>query len=253
MDKQRIMKKTTRNKIILPLIASLVIFGLAGTVYAQSLNADPLVFSGTAGSTFNVSVVVNSLGERVCAVEGVVEFNNLSCQGISLATGIMPQKSPTCTSPSFLIGIPQCTTENRNLFTVSVAGTSPGSASLSFSGVDIIGVGESLSSTSVGGNYTITAAPVPVAEPEPIPVAEPEEPLEEEVDVEEPETAEEEVEEELEELAEGENFLLAAIGGAWDGVTNSVFLMALLVIIVLAIITFSVPSLRRLVRGKKDQ
>lgn len=258
MNQKRIMKKTIKNKILTTMVVFMVVFGLTSPVFAQSpsLNVNPQTFSGFEGSSFNVLVGVNSSGEKICAVEGVIEFNNLSCQSIGLATGIMPQKSPTCTSPSFLIGIPQCTTENRNLFTVTVAGTSPGLASLSFSGVDIIGSGQSVSSESIEGNYTIATAPVvPVVE-EPIPV-EPEEPLEEDLDVEEPEVIEEDVEgdveEEFEEIAEEEGFLLAAIGAIWDGVTKSTLLIVLIVLVIIAVLVFSIPSWRRAIKKDKNQ
>jgi len=74
----------------------------------------------------------------------------------------MAQSLPTCSTPYFLIGIPNCTTLGKILLTVSVKAGSAGTSSVVPIGVDIIGEGASLGSASISGIYTINAVPAPV-------------------------------------------------------------------------------------------
>lgn len=159
--------KNTKTKIILSAIIFLLVAGFTGIVFAASpsLYVSPASLTKTVGNTFGVSIGVNASGSKVCAVEGTIVFNNLSCQSITVASDATPQSSPTCSSPHFLIGVPGCTTAGKVLFTVSVKAGSTGAASISFTGVDIIGEGVSLGSTSVSGNYTINAVPKPTPTP----------------------------------------------------------------------------------------
>lgn len=114
-----------------------------------------------------MSVGVNASGSKVCAVEGTLVFNNLSCQNITVAGDVTPQSSPICSNPHFLIGVPSCTTADKVLFTATVKAESAGTSSISFTGVDIIGEGVSVGSTSISGNYTINAVPKPTPKPTP--------------------------------------------------------------------------------------
>jgi len=136
--------KNTKTKIILSAIIFLSVIGFVGTVDAAgaSLYVSPATLTKTAGNSFSVSVGLNASGNKVCAVEGTIVFNNLSCQSITVASDVMAQSSPICSNPHFLIGIPNCTTSDKILLTVSVKGVSVGSASTS-------------------GNYTINAVPTP--------------------------------------------------------------------------------------------
>jgi len=149
--------KNTKTKIILSAIIFLSVAGFAGIVFAAGpfLYVSPASLTKTVGSTFGASIGVNASGSKVCAVEGTLVFNNLSCQSITLASDATPQSSPTCSNPHFLIGVPSCTTADKVLFTVSVKAGNAGTASISFTGVDIIGEGVSISSSSIGGSYTL--------------------------------------------------------------------------------------------------
>ena len=156
--------KNTKRKIILSAIVCLAVVGFAGTSVASSLFVSPATSTKTAGDVFTVSVGFSASGSKVCAVEGTLVFNGLTCQSITVSSDVMAQTSPTCSSPKFLIGIPNCTTLDKTLLTVSVKAGSAGTASVSATGVDIIGEGASVGSTSTNGNYTITA-PIVVQQP----------------------------------------------------------------------------------------
>jgi len=96
-------------------------------------------------------------------------FNNLTCQSITVSgdADIVVQSSPTCSSPHFLIGIQNCTTSDKVLLYTSVKAGVAGTASISPTGVDIIGEGASVGSASISGSYTINAIPKLVPTPTP--------------------------------------------------------------------------------------
>ncbi len=166
--------KNNKTKIVLSAIICLSVVGFFGIADAAgpSLYILPASLIKTAGNIFNVSVGFNALGSRICAVEGTLVFNNLSCQSITVASDVMAQSSPTCLNPHFLIGIPNCATSDKVLLTASVKAGSAGTASINATGVDIIGEGASVGSASTSGNYTINAIlaanPAPAPTPKPI-------------------------------------------------------------------------------------
>ncbi|MDP3057338.1 MAG: hypothetical protein Q8N37_02340 [bacterium] len=151
--------KNTKTKIILSAIIFLSVAGFAGIVAAagSSVYVSPASLTKTVGDIFSVSAGVSTSGSKVCAVEGRLVFNNLSCQSITVDGNVTPQSVPTCSNPYFLIGVPSCSTADKVLFTVSAKAGSAGTASISFTGVDIIGEGVSVGTASVSGNYTINA------------------------------------------------------------------------------------------------
>ncbi|MFA5878469.1 MAG: hypothetical protein WC845_03845 [Candidatus Staskawiczbacteria bacterium] len=161
--------KNIKTKIILSAIIFLSAISFVGIANATgaSLYVSPASITKTAGDTFTVSVGFSASGNKVCAVEGTLVFNNLSCQSITVASDVMAQSSPTCSNPHFLIGIPNCTTLDKTLLTVSIGAGSAGPSSTSVTGVDIIGEGASVGSASTVGNYTITA-PVVAEQKEPV-------------------------------------------------------------------------------------
>jgi hypothetical protein len=81
----------------------------------------------------------------------------------------MAQTAPTCASPSFIIGIPKCTTIAQNIFSVSVKGSQAGQSTLAFADLKIIGAGSNVSSVWYCGSYNITVidqiAPVVAQQP----------------------------------------------------------------------------------------
>lgn len=144
------------TKIILTTLIFLTLAGLAGTASAaSSVYVSPATLTKNVQSNFNVAVGVATTGDQVCTVKGTVVFNNLACQSITLADDVMAQTSPTCANPSFTIGIPTCTTTNRSLFNIAVKAGTVGTGTINFSGVNIIGYGTSLGSSSTGGSYMI--------------------------------------------------------------------------------------------------
>lgn len=133
------------------------------------INITPENATKIVGENFDLTVGVVAAGSRVYAVEGKVILNNLTCQSIAIAEGITVQTSPSCANTYFLLGIPSGTTAGKNLFTMVVKAGVAGSATASFSGVDLIGEGVSLGSQSTGGAYTLnkaaTTPPAPIVTP----------------------------------------------------------------------------------------
>jgi len=144
------------------LIAGVFSFGIANASNS-SIYISPGSLDKKVGDTLVLVTTVDTDGSKVCAVEGELQLDNeLSCQSIVMGEGLMPQKAPSCTDLSFLIGIPNCTTVNKTLFTVALKADKKGTAVVSFVDVDVMGEGFSLSTASVGGSYTLTSVPVPV-------------------------------------------------------------------------------------------
>lgn len=151
-----------KNKITI-LVLGFVAFLITGFAFYNSAEAaNPSVFvlpaslNKNIGDVFDLYVMVNSAGEKVCAVEGSLNLDKLFCQSITVGEGVMAQSSPSCDNLYFLFGIPGCTVENKALFTVRVKANNVGAAAVNFTGVDIIGEGVSLSSDSSGGSYSLT-------------------------------------------------------------------------------------------------
>jgi hypothetical protein len=144
-------------KILLTISLGVCFASLAS---AASLNILPTTSTVDLGKNMTATAVVQTSGEKICAVQGTIIFNNLTCQSITLESGMMAQTQPTCSNPNFVIGIPKCVTTDTTLFTVVVKSATHGVASINFTGVDLVGTGTSISTTSTGGKYIINEAPV---------------------------------------------------------------------------------------------
>lgn len=168
MDYIRIKNMNMKNNNIkIYLIAFVTLFSFAGLVSAESsLYVSPEVLTINTQANINSYVSVLANGEKVCVVKGTISFNNLNCKGIIIAEGLMAQAVPTCSNPNFVVGIPTCTTVNKNLFTVQSTSGTAGSANISLSNINIIGEGVSVGSASSVANYTVKAPQVVVREPE---------------------------------------------------------------------------------------
>jgi len=157
--------KGTKNIIkiiILGVIAILVAgFGINKIAEAASPSVyiSPPSLDKKVGDTFNISVIINPSGQKACVVEGKLNLNKLTCQKVTIGSGISAQTSPSCDNLSFLLGIQGCTTSSKTLFTVTVKAKNADVGTANFTGVDIIGEGVSISSASSGGSYTITSTP----------------------------------------------------------------------------------------------
>ena len=101
-------------------------------------------------------------------VKGIVNFNNLICRSITVASGVMAQTTPTCASPNFIFGFANCLTSIKTLFSVSIKGTNAGLASVSLSSVKVIGAGIDIAYTLQSGSYTIKSKPAPTKPEEPV-------------------------------------------------------------------------------------
>ncbi|MBU2539885.1 hypothetical protein KJ786_01890 [Patescibacteria group bacterium] len=149
------MKKIT----LLALLTIVGIFGTSQIVFADSsmLSVSPASLNSTVGKAFNVSVRIDPTGNKVCVIKGTLILNNLSCQAITVASGLYAITTPTCASPSFILGIPKCTTTAQSIISVSVKGVKAGQSNLSFTGVKVIGT-EDVAFVSQGGAYNIAVA-----------------------------------------------------------------------------------------------
>ena len=146
------------RRIFLSLImitGGLLVLGPIAFADSAVLSALPLSATNTVSTPFNVSVSIDPSGNNVCVVKGTINFNNLSCQSITLSNGLMAQTIPTCDAPNFTIGIPKCASANQNLFSVSVKGNAAGQGLLSFSGVKVIGAGTDVAFSLQNSNYEI--------------------------------------------------------------------------------------------------
>lgn len=152
------MNKNKTKILILGIIAVLLGGYQTALAGSSSLYVSPASLSKTVGESFNVSVNVNSAGNKVCAVEGTLNLSKLSCQSVSLGQGVMAQSTPSCSNTYFLIGIPGCTTGDKALFTMNVKGTSAGTAGINFSGTDVIGEGVPVAHTSSAGSYVLASS-----------------------------------------------------------------------------------------------
>ena len=125
-----------KKSFILSLLIIIGVLAISHLAYADTtmLSVSPASASKTASAPFNVSVQINPANNSVCVVKGAISLSNLSCQNITLASGVMAQTTPTCSSPSFILGIPKCSTASQSLFTMSVKGTKSGQGTLVLAG-----------------------------------------------------------------------------------------------------------------------
>lgn len=157
------------KKIILFALSFVIFAGFTQIVFADNavLSISPASAEKTAGQTFSASLNLNPQGNQVCVVRGTLSFENLTCKSIALASGLMPQTTPTCSSPSFVLGIPRCATSAQNLLSISAKAGQAGTAKINLTGVKIIGAGVDVASSQQAGTYSITAAVQPKTTPAP--------------------------------------------------------------------------------------
>lgn len=149
--------KNIKTKILVSLVAFTAMTAVASAAApGVAATITPASLEKNAGDIFGASVVVNTPGSKVYAVEGTLAFDGLSCQSIAVADGLVAQSAPTCTNPYFLVGIPSGTATDKEILHVVVKAAHPGNAALGLSSVDVIGEGMSLSSVANNGVYTIT-------------------------------------------------------------------------------------------------
>ena len=156
------MKKNQIKNIIF-LAMFFLLFSMVGQVYAVSpaLYIAPSDLTKNIDDEFSVSARVNKSDEKIYAVEGKLIFDNLSCKKITVNTGFVPQSVPTCDNPYFLIGFPSGITQDTAFLSISVKAEKQGNAKISYTKVDIIGKGKSISTNSTAGNY-IVKSPEPI-------------------------------------------------------------------------------------------
>lgn len=155
---------TGMKKIIITLIVGIIIsLAESQTAFAASavLSASPSSGTSTIGTSFNITVKIDPIGNTIDVVRGTMVFDKLSCQSITLVSGPLAIVTPSCATPNFVIGIPKGTSVSQNLLTVSVNGNAVGQANISFTGAKVIRNGVDVPFTLEGGSYNILAV-VPV-------------------------------------------------------------------------------------------
>ena len=154
----------------------LILTGIIGVVDSAGpyVQITPAKANITTRNNYAVTVGVNASGSKICVVEGTLDFSNITCRGITPATGVIVESTPTCANPHFIIGIPHCTTTNTTLLKLTISSQVEGSGTIKLSKVDVIGEGVTVSSDSIGAKYTIksgnnsTSQVNTVAEPTPL-------------------------------------------------------------------------------------
>lgn len=152
------MKKANKTILSLLLLLSLFVAMKVAEAANSFLYVDPPFSTISVGENINSSVLVGTYDKKVCAIKGTLVFNNLVCKNITVSNGLIAKTLPTCLNPSFLIGIPKCTTKDQILLTVSMKANNPGNASISLAGIHIIGEGASVAASAVGGDYHVNDA-----------------------------------------------------------------------------------------------
>ncbi len=162
-----------RKKIFFSVIF-LILFSLG--FWAINVNAAAFVYpyppSGDQliDRSFSININVRPDSSNVCVVKGSINFSNLSCNNITVASGLLTAVQPSCQNTNFVIGIPKCSGQAKTLFVVSVTPEGEGPARINFSGVKINGSGVVLSTNFTNGNYDIiTEELLNQAEEEPSP------------------------------------------------------------------------------------
>ncbi|HDQ16902.1 MAG TPA: hypothetical protein ENN31_02165 [Candidatus Vogelbacteria bacterium] len=146
------------KKIILYSIVVVIgVVALGQVALATTVSVHPATDNKVVGTDFNVTVNLKPEGEKICVIKGSINFNNLNCKNIVVNSDLMSQTAPSCLNPKFVLGIPGCTLNDKNLLTVSVAGISGGQAKLSLINVETIGAGMTVVSSVIDGLYNITA------------------------------------------------------------------------------------------------
>ena len=156
------MKRYTR--IILPLSFIMILvfsfsFGQIARAADTSIYISPAEANKKAGDIFDISVMIDPGEENICVAEGKINLSGLSCQKITIGSGISSRISPSCDNFNFSLGIEGCATAKKKLFVVRVKMGSKSPATAKITNVDIIGEGVPLSYVADEGNYTIALAP----------------------------------------------------------------------------------------------
>ncbi|KKQ93933.1 MAG: hypothetical protein UT66_C0007G0008 [candidate division CPR2 bacterium GW2011_GWC1_39_9] len=158
-----------RKKICVYIAVLVFLVGLspATQVFADSasLYISPGSVSRQVGSSFTVSVGVNSGGNPINAIEATVNIPSfLSITGTgtggSLCTIWVKQPTISGSSISFKCGIPGDTTASGNLMSISLKGLYPGTGNATITSHRIFaGDSQNVTGGTSGGAFTITAPP----------------------------------------------------------------------------------------------
>lgn len=153
------------KKISVIVFVLVVLFGIsnqANALQLPGLYMTPTGITKNVKESFVVDMNLSASDKKVYAVEGTLSFKNLNCEGITVATGLIPQTAPTCANPYFLIGVPNGTINDTKIFEVKVSGIDTGDANINLSNIDVIGEGKSVSNIGTNGTYIIKSVPATI-------------------------------------------------------------------------------------------
>jgi len=211
------------KKEIVPLIILSLFF--ASSVFAASAYITPSGLEKVSGAVFNANLGINPQGANACVVSGKLSFSGLTCRSITVASGIMAQVSPTCSNPSFMLGIPGCSQSAKTILSVSVKAGAEGTGLISVSDLGVISEAGDLAVSLTPASYIIT--PVPAL-------------IEEQPKEEEPLTEDEVLSQDvaLDEVVGyvDQEALIAGLSSPLKSITNAVSLVDILVLIVILLV-----------------
>jgi hypothetical protein len=160
MKKMNLQKIYRSILVCTALYAGQIAYASDTTLYLSSNDT-----SVDVGESVQISLSVSPSGAKVCAVEGTLEFDGITCGNITLADGLAPQHTPTCADPYFLIGVPGCVLEDRLLATIDAKTENVTNARIGLVNVEGIGEGLSIPTKTRGVDFVVKQeeAPQPVA------------------------------------------------------------------------------------------
>ena len=165
-------------RILIPCILIFAFYILASGAEAATLFLAPSMGSYSAGSTFNISIKVNTDGKAINTVEATLTFDptKLSIASISKTGSIFslwvsePTFSNTDGTITFAGGKPSpgFTGSSGNLITIAFKGLTAGTANVNFSSASVLaddGLGTNVLTSLISGAYTIIAKTISTTPP----------------------------------------------------------------------------------------
>jgi len=143
--------------ILLSLLVITGLFFINNSVYAQDSVLSILPESSTKNidTSFDVFVNINPKENNVCVVKGTLNFDKISCNSITVASGLYSIVTPTCANPNFTFGIAKCSSIPQNILIANIKGSEVGSGNVFFTNVKVVGVGVFLPVILNSGTYNI--------------------------------------------------------------------------------------------------
>jgi len=125
-------------------------------VYANNalIYTSPSIITQDMGKSTRISVIAKSQGgEKICVVKGSIDLQGLTCQSVTIGSGVSYLVKPTCDNLNFVLGIQKCTTSSKGIFYIMVEMSGAEDGTATFSGLDVVSVGQSINFSSAGSTF----------------------------------------------------------------------------------------------------